>query len=162
MTYILILMFLGIIYYLYKTSSSKFFLQSEKELVKGRSKLFNTYHNYGRSNNAINEVLEAYDYFCKHPKEYDGSTIVRDLFDIKHNGLVLSGSSLRHDYEYIFGANTNWIKNYKANVKYYNSLLSNGKPTMVGWLIGLHVLGAFYVPIMFFKMKLNELYTRLY
>ncbi|MGJ8760371.1 MAG: hypothetical protein ACSHXA_07475 [Polaribacter sp.] len=155
MIYIAIL-FLGLIYYLYKKSKNDFFSQSVEELAKGRLKLISTYQNYGRNNNAILDVLEAYDYFCKNPLEYDGSTIVRDLFDIKNNGFKLSGSSLRHDYEYIFGAKYNWIKNYKSNVKYYNSLLSNGKPAMIGWLIGLHILGTFYVPVMFTKNYIKK------
>ena len=148
--------FLAIIFYLFKTSKNFFFFQSKEDLAICREMLITAYRSYGRSLDAINSVLKAYDYYCVNPNNYDGSTIVRDLFDIKYKGNRLCGSSLEHDYIWqVFKANLNWIKNYKSNYKFYNSLLSNGKPAMVGWLIGLHIIGTFYVPYMYLKTKLK-------
>jgi hypothetical protein len=79
--------------------------------------------------------LKAYDYFCEHPKDFDGATIVKDLDDLF--GIDLS--ALRHDYDYIVNLKRynglKWLKmKLKYDYKYGRSMELLGKSILVSYL----------------------------
>ena len=153
----LIIISLAILFYLYKTSKNDFFFQSKEDLEIARDLMILQLENLGRSRKDINRFLLSYDWFCKNPERYDGSTIVRDLFDLKYKGFRLSTSSMWHDYDYIVnGANRNFIKNVKSNWQYFNDLLANGKGAHIERLIGLTIISIGFVPIMWLKYNFKK------
>lgn len=153
--YILGVIFLGVIFYLYKTSENDYFFQSKEDLKIGKNLMISQLKRYGRSKVDITRFCKAYDWFCENPERYDGSTIVRDLFDFKLNGFRLSTASMWHDYDYIHGANRNFIKNAKSNWLYFNDLLHNGKGAHIERLIGLTIISIGFVPYMYCKNNLK-------
>ena len=50
-----------------------------------------------RIKNVDIDFLNAFNYFCEHPLDFDGATIVKDLVDTPK----LSISAMIHDYEYL-------------------------------------------------------------
>ena len=105
-----------------------------------------------RSKEDIQEYLDAYNYFICNPSQFDGTTVMRDLFTIKGEGYKLSVDSLLHDYESVTGANKSFVKWYYSAIKYYNNLLKNGKEAHVTRLVLLLMVGVFFVPYnKFFK-----------
>ena len=106
----------------------------------------------GRKSHEISEYLKAFDYFVEHPTEFDGATIVKDLEDIK--GLDLD--AMVHDYDYIHGANRNFIKKWKADLKYIKNMEKNGKGIRVFRLFLLTLIGIIFVPYCFVKYKIKK------
>lgn len=147
-----------IVIFLYLRSKSNFFTQDHDFLKKARYDLQIQLRNYGRNEMDISFALEAFDYFVINPEEYDGATIVRDLFDLRYTNpkVKLSSASLVHDYEYIIGANRNFIKNFKSNVRYIKWLISNGKPFLPLRFVGLTIISVFFVPYSYIKYKLQR------
>lgn len=156
MIWIIILISLAILFYLYKTSRNDFFFQSPEDLKKAKQIMVLQLRNLERNEKDVKRFCIAYDWFSKNPERYDGSTIVRDLFDLKYNGFRLSTSSMWHDYDYIVnGANRNFVKNAKSNWEYFNDLLKNGKGAHIERLIGLTIVSIGFVPIMWVKYNLK-------
>ena len=87
-----------------------------------------------------------------HPSEFDGATIVKDLVDIEELDL----DAMVHDYEYINGANRNFIKKWKADIKYIKNMERNGKGIRVFRLLLLTIIGIIFVPYCIIKNKLNK------
>ena len=61
---------------------------------------------------------------------------------------------LMNDYEYIKGANRNFIKKWKADLRYIKNMERNGKGIRVFRLLLLTIIGIVFVPYCFFKYKL--------
>lgn len=157
MFWVILISFLLIIFYLYKTSKNDFFFQSPEDLAIARNKVIQTLQNLERSQEYIKGALEDYDWFCDNPERYDGSTIVEDLCDVYHKGKGLETASLRHDKKWIFGANRNFLKCWKSNWEYYKDLKANGKSRWKGIfrMVGLNIISIVFVPVMYIKYNLK-------
>jgi len=88
-------------------SKSKFFYQKEYVLEGKWIAIYNLLVANGYSINEIEVYKEAYNYFCINPSQFDGATIVKDLYDIE--GLDLD--AMLHDYQCI-------VYNVASNIKY--------------------------------------------
>ena len=95
-------------------SKDSTFKKSKQELNIIRKNIKTYLHIKERKISDISEYLNAFDYFIEHPTEFDGATIVKDLVDIGELDL----DAMVHDYDYIHGANRNFIKKWKADIKY--------------------------------------------
>ena len=100
----------------------------------------------------ISDYLNAFDYFTIHSDKFDGATIVKDLVDIGELDL----DAMVHDYDYINGANRNFIKKWKADIKYIKNMERNGKGIRVFRLLLLTIIGIIFVPYCFIKNTLNK------
>ena len=98
----------------------------------------------------ISDYLNAFDYFTVHSDKFDGATIVKDLVDIGELDL----DAMVHDYDYINGANRNFIKKWKADIKYIKNMERNGKGIRVFRLFLLTIIGIVFVPYCFIKYKI--------
>ena len=99
----------------------------------------------------ISDYLNAFDYFTIHSDKFDGATIVKDLVDIGELDL----DAMVHDYDYINGANRNFIKKWEADIKYIKNMERNGKGIRVFRLLLLTIIGIIFVPYCFIKYKTN-------
>ena len=100
----------------------------------------------------ISDYLNAFDYFTVHSDKFDGATIVKDLVDIGELDL----DAMVHDYDYINGANRNFIKKWKADIKYIKNMERNGKGIRVFRLLLLTIIGIVFVPYCFLKYKITK------
>lgn len=100
-----------------------------------------------RSYKDIQDYLQAFDFFVKNPTKFDGATIVKDLNDLPNLDL----DAMLHDYEYIQGANLNFIKKWKADIRYICNMEKQGKGIRVARFIILTLIGIIYVPYNFIK-----------
>ena len=105
-----------------------------------------------RNKSDISDYLNAFDYFTVHSDKFDGATIVKDLVDIGELDL----DAMVHDYDYINGANRNFIKKWKADIKYIKNMERNGKGIRVFRLLLLTIIGIVFVPYCYFKFKLKN------
>ena len=87
-----------------------------------------------------------------HPNKFDGATIVKDLVDIGKLDL----DAMVHDYDYIHGANRNFIKKWKADIKYIKNIERNGKGIRIFRLLLLTIIGIIFVPYCFIKYKITK------
>lgn len=132
-------------------SSNDFFLQKPDKLLKHRLDMLSVLDMLNRNEKDKAMYYEAYIYFCANPNKFDGATIMRDLFMLKKDGNKLDIDAMLHDYEYITGANRNFIKKWNADLRYFNNMLLNGKGIQLFRLIALIVTGIFFVPYAYFK-----------
>jgi len=128
-------------------SKSNFFYQSTENLNASKVKLvtYLTINNYSDSEMQI--YFKAYDYFCINPSQFDGATIVKDLYHIP--GLDIN--AMLHDYLYIvFKASANWYVRYYADWLYAKEMERTGKG-ILSWInFSLLVLTyPFWTPYMF-------------
>ena len=96
----------------------------------------------GRNDEEIDLYIQAYDFFCRFTTQFDGATIVKDLCDLPKLDL----DAMLHDYECLIGANRNYKRWYKAVWNYYENQRKQGKGNRPGRLIGLSIIGLFFVP----------------
>ena len=94
------------------------FYNDKETLEKYRKYLKVLLYIKGRDIKDIQEYLNAYNYFITHPSEFDGATIVKDLVDFGELDL----DAMLHDYDYLHGANRNFIKKWKADIKYIKNM----------------------------------------
>ena len=126
------------------------FQKSKTELDILRKNIKAYLHIKERKMSDISEYLNAFDYFRNKPDKFDGATIVKDLVDIGELDL----DAMVHDYDYINGANRNFIKKWKADIKYIKNMERNGKGIRVFRLLLLTIIGIFFVPYCFIKNKI--------
>ena len=100
----------------------------------------------------ISDYLNAFDYFIERPNKFDGATIVKDLVDIGELDL----DAMVHDYDYIHGANRNFVKKWKADIKYIKNMERNGKGIRIFRLFLLTIIGIVFVPYCFIKNKIKK------
>jgi len=134
-------------------SQNKFFCQDKDTLLILREEVSIFLRMKGRSEKSINRYLEAYDYFVKNPSHYDGATIVKDLVDIRNGEFYLDLDAMLHDYEYIKGANSNFIKKWKSDLRYIKNMEKNGKGIRIPRFIILTISGILYIPYTLLKLK---------
>ena len=96
---IIIILLLFYIVYLFKHSSSDFFLQNN--LSEKINLLENILKDYGFSNLRKYYIINCFKYFRLYPKEFDGATIVKDITQIKN----LDVPAMAHDFAYINAKN---------------------------------------------------------
>ena len=85
------------------------------------------------------------------PSKFDGATIVKDLVDIEELDL----DAMVHDYDYLHGANRNFIKKWNADIRYIKNMEANGKGIRVfRLLLLLAIIGIVFVPYCFIKYKI--------
>ena len=128
------------------------FKKSKTELDILRKNIKAYLHIKERKMSDISDYLNAFDYFVEHPTEFDGATIVKDLVDIGELDL----DAMVHDYDYINGANRNFIKKWKADIKYIKNMERNGKGIRVFRLLLLTIIGIVFVPYCFIKYKITK------
>lgn len=133
-------------------SKDNTFKKSKIELNILRKNIKAYLHIKERKMSDISDYLNAFDYFIGHPTEFDGATIVKDLVDIGELDL----DAMVHDYDYIHGANRNFIKKWKADIKYIKNMERNGKGIRVFRLLLLTIIGIVFVPYCFIKYKIKE------
>ena len=100
----------------------------------------------------IEQYMTAFLYFKENPNKFDGATIVKDLVDIGELDL----DAMVHDYDYIHGANRNFIKKWKADIKYIKNMERNGKGIRIFRLLLLTIIGIIFVPYCFIKYKITK------
>ncbi len=127
-------------------SKNDFFKQSPVVLNKARVDLVQVLKIKGRSSRDIEEYLVAYDFFVNNPNRFDGATIVKDLVDVRTEKGYLDADAMLHDYEYIMGANKNFVKKWKSDWKYFKGMERNGKGLRVPRLILLTITGLIFIP----------------
>ena len=130
-------------------SKDNTFKKSKQELNILRKNIKAYLHIKERKMSDITDYLNAFDYFIGHPNEFDGATIVKDLVDIGELDL----DAMVHDYDYIHGANRNFIKKWKADIKYIKNMERNGKGIRIFRLFLLTITGIIFVPYCFFLTK---------
>jgi hypothetical protein len=128
------------------------FFRSKKDLDKLRKEMIHLLNIKSRSKEDINLYKIAFDYFRSYPDQFDGATIVKDLVDIGELDL----DAMVHDYEYIKGANRNFIKKWKADLRYIKNMEKNGKGIRIFRLFLLTITGIIFVPYCFFKNLINK------
>ena len=129
------------------------FYNDKETLEKYRKYLKVLLYIKGRDIKDIQEYLNAYNYFITHPSEFDGATIVKDLVDFGELDL----DAMVHDYEYLHGANRNFIKKWNADIKYIKNMERNGKGIRVFRLLLLTIIGIIFVPYCFIKYKIKNI-----
>lgn len=127
-------------------SRNDFFKQSKSDLIICEEKVKALLKIKGRSDYDIAHYLMAYKYFVNNPSKYDGATIVKDLVDVRNVSYYLDSDAMVHDYEYVQGANRNYIKKFKSDLKYINNMELNGKGVRILRLIFLTIFGS-WLPI---------------
>ena len=67
----------------------------------------------GHGQESIWRYKKAFQYFRDFPDKFDGATIAKDFNDLPNLDL----DAMVHDYEYITGANTSFVRKWKADFK---------------------------------------------
>ena len=127
-------------------SKNNFFYQSPQELRVARKKLVQLFELKNRKCKEVDRYLKAFDYFAVNPSQYDGATIVKDLVDIRNNQKYLDTDAMLHDYDYIHGANKNFVKKWVADIEYIRNMEKQGKGIRVIRFSLLLITGIFFVP----------------
>jgi hypothetical protein len=139
---------IAIIAYFYKGSRSYYFFKSQFVLDENWKEIEHLLILKGHTWQNISKYRSAYDYFCAYPMQYDGATIVKDLCDIPELDL----DAMLHDYESITFASRDMQKWIISAVDYFKNMAKNGKGNQVIRLVGLLIIGLFFVPYRkFFK-----------
>ena len=133
-------------------SKDNTFKKSKNELDNLRKNVKAYLHIKERKMSDISDYLNAFDYFTIHSDKFDGATIVKDLVDIGELDL----DAMVHDYDYINGANRNFIQKWKADIKYIKNMERNGKGIRVFRLFLLTIVGIIFVPYCFMKYKITK------
>lgn len=133
---------IAIVAYFYKGSRSFYFFKSDYVLNENWNAIENLLILKGHSWVNIRKYKEAYFFFKEHPRKFDGATIVKDLCDIPDLDL----DAMLHDYESIAFASRDMEKWIIAAVDYFKNMAKNGKGNQVLRLVGLLIIGLFFVP----------------
>lgn len=125
-------------------SKSKFFHQSVEILASKRRQVNQLLILKGYNEKQIAIYIEAYNYFCVNPSEFDGATIVKDLIDIP--GLDLD--AMLHDYHYIVhNTAANFGTKWKSDWLYAKGQERKGKGQYSAFsrFVGLTLIGIGFV-----------------
>ena len=153
MWYIVILSVLVLLYFL-KKSKSTFFSQDREKLADYRHKMIMMLNYKKRKQKEIDKYIEAYDFFCRFTTQFDGATIVKDLYDLPKLDL----DAMVHDYECLIGANRNIKKWFKSAWNYFENMRKNGKGNQIFRFLLLCLAGFIFVPYCaFFAPKYQPL-----
>lgn len=147
---IIIIVILAIVYWLMIKSESNFFYQSGEVIAEKRHHLISVLEDFKLTQNEIDNYLDAYDYFCDFPEDFDGATIVKDLDTIRD----LDASAMVHDYEYLIKkAWKNPIIKIIVDINYAKNMekLGNSSITAYTRCVLLILSTPFYYLIKLFK-----------
>jgi len=136
-------------------SRSKYFHQSHHVLSKNRRDMVTYLTIKGYTEAEIKPYTDAYDYFCYHPSEFDGATIVKDLVDLYDLDL----DAMLHDYEYIVHkAGHNFKDKWTSDLRYAKGIDRKGKSAYAAWsrFVGLLLTGILFVPYTNIKTYLSN------
>lgn len=142
--------FLLLIWWLNKNSKSDFFHQKKEVLQKKLETIVFLYIDFGFTNEEIEKLKEAYNYFIDNPFEYNGTSVINDRYMIQG----FEPQSVVHDFDYIFAKN--FIDLVKSNYNYSNSLRKVNANWLWVWgviFIGLNVVSIFKGISLIFKNK---------
>ena len=137
-------------------SKNDFFYQKHEQLTKSKYDMLEVLSLLNRSEEDKLLYLDAYNYFICNPNEFDGATIMRDLFVLKTKKNKLDIDAMLHDYEYVTGANLSFKLKHKADLRYFNNMLLNGKGVQLFRFVALILSGIFFVPYKHLKNLKNE------
>ena len=101
----------------------------------------------GHGQESIWRYKKAFQYFRDFPDKFDGATIAKDLNDLPNLDL----DAMLHDYEYITGANTSFVRKWKADFRYIKNMEKNGKGLRLIRLLLLTIIGVIFVPYCIIK-----------
>lgn len=137
-------------------SKSHFFNQPAEVLSSKRRQVDQLLKLKGYSDSQISIYIEAYNYFCINPSQFDGATIVKDLIDIP--GLDLD--AMLHDYHYIVhNTAANFGTKWKSDWLYAKGQERKGKGQYSAFsrFVGLTIIGIGFVAFAFYKRgKIKE------
>lgn len=129
-------------------SRNSFFRQNSEILKEKRNLLIAILEDATIEN--VSLFLDAYDYFCDFPEDFDGATIVKDLDTIRD----LDASAMVHDYEYLVNkAWKNPIIKTIVDINYAQNMekLGNSSITAYTRCVLLILSTPFYYLIKLFK-----------
>lgn len=95
MTIIYVIIFLATIFILNKRSKNDFFFQDESVIREKLEFIIKIWQDFGFDAYDEIKLRIAFDYFIKHPEQYNGTSIINDRWLIKN----LEPESVIHDYE---------------------------------------------------------------
>jgi len=127
-------------------SKNFFFYQSAESMSKHRLSVVVSLKLKQRSRVDRLKYLYAFDFFCQNPNKYDGATIIKDLVDIRYQKYYLDLDAMLHDYEYIKGANRNYIRKWFSDLRYIKNMELNGKGVRYVRFVFLTIFAS-YLPI---------------
>lgn len=156
---ILTTLFLSVILYLKNKRKNYIFIELSKEdLSIVKQKMITQLENYSRSKSFIRLATVSFDYFVLHPKKFDGSTVVSDLFDVFYKGKKLEVASLIHDFIWVrFFARRKLVLNWWSNWEYFTDLKKHGNPYMYSRYLGLMLISIPLVALNYTIYKLNKM-----
>lgn len=137
-------------------SKSKYFHQPEEELLIGQARLFSYLKEvWNYDQDQLKVYLNAYCYFMKNPDQFDGATIVKDLYHIP--GLDIN--AMLHDYHYVrYNVASNLYVKWHCDWLYAKQMekLGKGFLSWVHWA-GLKITGLpFCIYTNFKKGSINQ------
>ena len=91
---VIIILILGIVWYLNKTSKNDYFFQSNEKLIEDLILLDKIYRNFEIE---VETFAKAHTYFRQNPNKYNGTSVINDRWLIKG----LEPLSVEHDYNWI-------------------------------------------------------------
>jgi len=116
MNYFIILVFLLVIYILNKRSKNDFFYQDEDIIRKKLDIILSLWQDFGFTVYDEIKLRLAFEYFIKNPNEYNGTSIINDMWLIRG----LEPESVIHDYEDIIATSSKHL--LKSNKTYCQRL----------------------------------------
>lgn len=131
-------------------SNSTYFHQPKASLLIARENAYTMLRVKGYYLDEVDIYMNAFDYFCKNPSQFDGATIVKDLMDIP--GIDLD--AMLHDYHYInYNVAASFITKWKADWLYAKGQERKGKGLYSAYsrFVGLSITGIGWVPYVFLK-----------
>ena len=131
-------------------SKNNTFYKSKEELEGIYSNMNAILTLKGHSQESIWRYKKAFQYFINFPDKFDGATIAKDLNDLPNLDL----DAMVHDYEYITGANTSFVRKWKADFRYIKNMERNGKGLRLIRLLLLTIIGVIFVTYCIIKKKI--------
>lgn len=130
-------------------SKSYFFFNPDSVLLAKRKQLENYLDSMEYPAEKKGVYLKAYDYFCMHPLDFDGATLVKDLNHIP--GLDIN--AMLHDYQYlVYNVSSHFLYKWKADWLYAKEMELTGRG-ILSWIrwFGLKIIGPLFVFYSFWK-----------
>jgi len=127
-------------WFLNKKSKNDFFFQTESEIRNKLKFILDIWEDFGFDNYDEARLRIAFEYFIKHPKAFNGTSVINDFWLIKG----LEPESVIHDYDYIIA--TSFKDLHKANIEYCKRLRKRNSQWLWVWsfiFIGLSIVSIF-------------------
>ena len=131
-------------------SNSHFFYQPVEVLSLKRRQVNQLLKLKGYSHHQIAIYIEAFNFFCKNPSQFDGATIAKDLIDIP--GLDLD--AMLHDYHYlVYNVAASFSMKWKTDWIYAKGQERKGKGLYSAYsrFVVLSIIGIGFVPYIYSK-----------